>query len=243
MRKRIDSLLDRTFPGLGWRPLWMAALAAWALCFYWLYGLPEAAPGWFLDLGRRLTGIQAVGFHLHGWGHLSAVVVLLIVPLTLCRVGTDMGLRELGLGVGGAGREFRLVLLLWLAFVPLIWLVSGTEAFSQAYPRLPEAETSAGLFSAYEAFYLVKWTSWEFFFRGFMLFGFFRDFGTRAVLVSTIPFTLVHVGKPELEVFSAFLAGLVLCFVAMRAKSIWPGVFLHSMVATTMDLFAVGWWR
>jgi membrane protease YdiL (CAAX protease family) len=43
--------------------------------------------------------------------------------------------------------------------------------------------------------------------------------------------------------FSAFLAGLILCYIALRSKSIWPGVFLHSMVATTMDFFAAAWRR
>jgi membrane protease YdiL (CAAX protease family) len=243
VRNRIESLLEKIFPGMGWRPLWMVALATGALIVYQLHGLPEAAPDWFLDVGRRITGIQDVGFHLHGWAHLSAVVVLLIMPLAICSIGTDMGPRALGFRVRGAGRQFRLVLFLWLAFIPVVWLVSRTEAFSQAYPRLPGAGTDPDLFFAYEAFYLVKWTSWEFFFRGFMLFGFLREFGTRAVLISTIPFTLVHLGKPEPEVFSAFLGGLILCSIALRAKSIWPGVFLHAMVATTMDFFAAGWWR
>jgi membrane protease YdiL (CAAX protease family) len=89
----------------------------------------------------------------------------------------------------------------------------------------------------------VKWIAWEFFFRGFMLFGFGKDFLQRAVLVSTIPFVLMHYGKPELEMASALIAGLVLCFIALRSKSIWPGVLLHWLVAATMDFFAAQWWR
>ena len=110
-------------------------------------------------------------------------------------------------------------------------------------PRLPEARADAGLFALYQALYLIKWTAWEFFFRGFLLFGFKRDLGSVAVLLSTVPFALMHVGKPEAEMASAVVGGLVLCWIALRSKSIWPGVVIHSLVATTMDFFASTWWQ
>ena len=241
--KRVYGFLERVFPGMGWRPLWMTVCATWALVIYYHHGQPQAAPDWFLETGRRLTGIENASFLMHGWAHLSALAILFIVPLGICRLFIGLGPGALGLRVRGAGREFRLVFWMWLAFIPAIWLFSGTESFSQTYPRLTAAETDLELFFLYQSFYLVKWASWEFFFRGFMLFGFMRDFGARAVLVSTIPFTLMHVGKPEVEMISALPAGLILCFIALRSKSIWPGVFLHSMVATTMDFFASSWWR
>ncbi len=53
----------------------------------------------------------------------------------------------------------------------------------------------------------------------------------------------MHIGKPEAEVLGAVVAGLVLCYLAMRSRSIWPGVLLHSLVASTMDFFASTWWR
>ncbi len=240
--KRIDSLLERLYPGLGWRPLWLSALAAWSFTLYFHHGMPGDAPQWFTEGAERLTGIRAVGFHMHGWAHLSAVVFLLLIPLAICRRAEGWTPSDLGFRVRGIRREFLLVVALWVAFIPFIWLVSGTEAFQRTYPRLGPAETDASLFFWYQAFYLVKWTAWEFFFRGFMLFGFKRDFGIQAVLVSSIPYALVHMGKPELEMFSAFLGGLVLCAIALKSRSIWPGVFLHSMVATTMDFFASTWW-
>lgn len=242
MRRTAEAVVEKAFPGMGWRPLWLSVLATWALVAYLNFGRLADAPAWFIEAGSALTGIEAPLFHQHGWAHLSAVVLLLLVPLTVCRLAEGWGLRELGFRLRGAGPELRLVVALWLAFVPVIWLVSGTEGFARMYPRFPPAETDARLFFLYEGFYLVKWISWEFFFRGFMLFGFRRDFGARAVLLSTIPYTLVHWGKPELEMFSALLGGLVLCFIALRSRSIWPGVFLHFMVAATMDFFASTWW-
>jgi membrane protease YdiL (CAAX protease family) len=240
---RIDAFLERLYPGMGWRPLWLSALATWSFVLYYHHGQPRDAPVWFLDLGTRVTGIDVPGFHQHGWAHLAAVVLLFLIPMGICWAAEGWKPTELGFRVKGIRREFLLVVALWAAFIPVIWLASGAEAFQRTYPRLGAAETDASLFVAYQGFYLVKWAAWEFFFRGFILFGFKKDFGTKAVLVSCIPYALVHVGKPELEMFSAFLGGLVLCAIALKSKSIWPGVFLHSMVATTMDFFASTWWQ
>ena len=41
----------------------------------------------------------------------------------------------------------------------------------------------------------------------------------------------------------AMIAGLVLCFIALRSRSIWPGVLLHWLVASTMDFMASSFWR
>ena len=242
MTKRGEGLLDRVFPGMGWRPLWLTVLSAGCLIVYWHHGSRRAMPGWFVEASTRFWDIDVLRFHEHGWSHLTAVAVLMLVPLVACRIG---GIRplELGLGIRGAKRELLLVLALWAAFLPVVWYMSGTEAFLRTYPRLPEARTDLALFLTYEGFYLVKWIAWEFFFRGFMLFGFAKDLGSRAVLVSTIPFVLMHFGKPEAEVVASIAAGFILCWIALRSKSIWPGVLLHWLVATSMDFFASTWWR
>lgn len=243
MLERLDARLRGLYSGLGLRPIWMAALATWLLVIYWHQGSPAAAPRWFLEGEARLTGIDIEMFHRQGWSHATAVLLLMIVPLLAARFGAGLGPRDLGLGIRGAGREVVLVLALWLIFVPVIWYFSGTEGFAAYYPRLKAARTDGLLFAAYQAHYLVKWTAWEFFFRGFMLFGFRRDLGAAAVLVSTMPFTIMHAGKPEAEMLSAFLGGMILCAIALKSRSIWPGVIIHSLVATTMDFFASTWWR
>ncbi len=243
MEKRFDRLVERLFPGMGARALLMGMLAALCLVVYHHHGDFGSMPAWFLAKSQAVTGIEHVRFHEHGWSHLVALLVLMLVPLGLMWALGKMGPVKLGLGVRGAHREILFVLGLWAAFLPVIWLVSGTEAFARTYPRFEPAAASLAMFAAYEGFYLVKWISWEFFFRGFMLFGFERIVGSRAVIVSTLPFVIMHFGKPEAEVLGSVFAGFILCFIALRSRSIWPGVILHWMVATSMDLFASTWWR
>ncbi len=241
--KALPRLARRAFPGLPWRSIWIAALGTWLLVIYHHQGSPRQAPAAFLELSHRLTGIDAEMFHRHLWAHVMAVVLLLAIPLAVTRISEGWRPAELGLSIKGAHREMLIVLGMWLALIPIIALAARSASFLRTYPRLPEARDDAGLFAIYEIVYLVKWTAWEFFFRGFLLFGFRKDVGLVAVLLSTMPFALMHVGKPEAEMASAVIGGLVLCFIALRSGSIWPGVVIHALVAATMDFFASTWWR
>ena len=53
----------------------------------------------------------------------------------------------------------------------------------------------------YELAYAGYFVAWELFFRGFLLFGLYRRIGQFAIYVTAMPFMLLHLGKPEAEVF------------------------------------------
>ena len=91
----------------------------------------------------------------------------------------------------------------------------------------------------WEAMYAIQFLSLEFFFRGFMLQGLRRAFGSGAIVVMMVPYCMIHYGKPMPETFGAIGAGLILGTLAMRTRSIWGGVMIHVGVAWTMDLLAV----
>ena len=228
---------------MGWRPLYLTACAIWLMVLYHHHGGGSEAPDWFIHASVDLLGFEMLQFHQHLWSHACAVVLLMIAPLLICWFGEGWSPRDLGFRVKGAGPEIAVVLVLWALMIPIIYVIHDNPSFRNTYPRLDAAATSPEFYLLFEAFYLVKWIAWEFFFRGFMLFGLQKDFMRRAVLVSTIPFALMHYGKPELEMASAVIAGLILCFISLRSRSIWPGVLLHWLVASTMDFFAASWWR
>lgn len=243
MRSKLESLVGTLFPGMGLRPLWLSSLATLAMVVYSYHGSGPDVPEWFIERSTALFDVPHRSFHEHLWAHASAVVVLMLVPLAACYWLEGWSPRDLGFRVRGTGRETLIVLGLWAVMIPLVWLVHDTPSFAATYPRFAPAEHDMRLYFLYEGLYLVKWIAWEFFFRGFMLFGFGKDFLHRAVLVSTIPFVIMHFGKPEAETAGALIAGLVLCYLALKSKSIWPGVLLHWLVASTMDFFAATWWR
>jgi membrane protease YdiL (CAAX protease family) len=80
---------------------------------------------------------------------------------------------------------------------------------------------------------------WEFFFRGFLLFGLARTIKWPAVIVQALAFGLMHLGKPWPEVAASFGAGIILGVLALRAKSFVPGFILHWMAFVTFDALVI----
>jgi membrane protease YdiL (CAAX protease family) len=82
--------------------------------------------------------------------------------------------------------------------------------------------------------------SWEFFFRGFMLFGLAKKMDNRlAILIQTIPFALMHYRKPPLEAYGSIFAGIFLGIIAIRARSFLPSAILHFLVALSADIIGM----
>ncbi len=85
---------------------------------------------------------------------------------------------------------------------------------------------------------------WEFFFRGFLLFGLQKTrLGTwGAVIVQAIPFVLLHwswmpaAAKPPLEILSALPGGLILGILAVRTRSFFYGFLIHWGISLSLDL-------
>lgn len=111
--------------------------------------------------------------------------------------------------------------------------------FRADYPGYQPARDGWGFFLLYEAAYGLYFLAWEFFFRGWLLFRLERDFGADAIWLQTMPFVLMHVGKPPLELHSSLAAGVLLGWLAWRGRSFWPCFLVHWTVAATMDLTAL----
>ena len=72
---------------------------------------------------------------------------------------------------------------------------------------------------------------WEFFFRGFMLFGMAQGFGpVVAIIAQTAIFGATHFGKAPAEFVSSFAGGLVLGTYCWKEKSFAPAFYTHGLV-------------
>jgi membrane protease YdiL (CAAX protease family) len=147
-------------------------------------------------------------------------------------------LKDYGLQVGELkiGLMFSGVFL--IVMITLIWFISSTPAFSEKYPHLLSTRNSWQEFSIYEAGMLIYMISWEFIWRGFMLFGLKEKFGYYSVLIQMIPFVILHNGKPVTETFGAIAGGIALGALAFRTNSILYCIIAHSGVMFTIDLIS-----
>jgi membrane protease YdiL (CAAX protease family) len=132
------------------------------------------------------------------------------------------------------------VAILYGLLLPLLIFASRRPEFRAFYPILKLAKLSAGYFLLNTLIQTLEMASWEFFFRGFMLFGLEARLGLPvAVLVQTLPYALFHFGKPPLEAYGSIFAGVILGVIAYRGKSVLPCILLHFLAAVTLDLLLV----
>jgi len=232
------------FPELERRTTLTTIVGAVVLILFLYHGRPRHFLSLFAGAIAHLPKDQAALLS-YAYTHAMSFVLLFAIPALLVVVVFVFKdkLSDYGINWRGSGRETGIAFLLYLAFLPLLIWISHSAPFQAAYPKLAMIENRAGLFCAYEVLYLLKWFSWEFFFRGFLLFSFAKKFGEHAVLFSTLPFVIVHFGKPEAEIFGAIFAGFLLCRLSLTGRSIFPGVLLHFLVAGTMDFLGSTWWR
>ena len=119
--------------------------------------------------------------------------------------------------------------------VVILVVVSFSPSFQHTYPFYELASRSVSDLLIWELMYAAQFFSLEFFFRGWWLRA-GRTLGSHAIWAMTVPYVMIHFSKPMAETMGAIVAGVFLGTLAMRGKSIWPGVALHCIVAIGMDL-------
>ena len=74
-----------------------------------------------------------------------------------------------------------------------------------------------------------------------MTLGLKNRFGFYSIFIMTIPYCMIHFGKPMPETIGAIIAGLILGTLSMKSRSILLGVLIHYSIAISMDMCAL--WR
>ncbi len=165
---------------------------------------------------------------------------------------------QFGLARGDRRQGLKWALLAWIAMLLVLVVASRRPDFQQQYlyGRLAQPLAGVGVvFNGlrvhpkaliyYEMGMGFYFFCWEFFFRGFLLFGLQKSkLGTAgAVVVQAALFTLLHwswqahASKPSLEVLSAFPGGILLGVLAVRTRSFLYGYLAHWAISLTFDLF------
>ena len=211
---------------------------------HWHWGRPSAYRGSTLEaevadlLGTGGSGYTGTLPYLY-WGAAS-MVMRVLVPLGLIVWVLHRSPVDFGYRLRGISRKLGPYVLLYLPMVPIVAAVSFLPSFQATYPFYAGAVEGGLQFWLYQSGYIVQFFALEAFFRGYMVFGLAPKFGNgMAVVIMTIPYVMIHFGKPTLEVFAAIGAGFILGHLALRSKSFVPGVFVHVAVALTMDVAAI----
>lgn len=175
---------------------------------------------------------------------LTALVLYLVVPHLALRIARRFDPEEgpvhvAGLGLGDWRFGVRAAALFYGVMVPILFVIVWSSDFQGKYPLCEDATRSLRHLVLYEVAFAIYFIAWEYFFRGFLLFGLKRTFGSWTIWVQMLPFVVIHFPKPSLEAISSIAGGLALGWLAMRTRSIWYGWFVHAATAITLECLVV----
>lgn len=177
---------------------------------------------------------------LFGWFAVNAAL-LFGVPACVIRFGFRERLSAYGLCLGRPrawGRDLAALAVVGLAATALASRLPAVRAF---VPRYRPALDEPWLLLPSTLGWGVYFFAWEFFFRGFLLFGLGRRIGRTAIFIQLVPFVMAHYPKSEGETLASIAAGALLGVVAWRGESFFPVWLLHWAAATALNLFVVLW--
>ncbi len=150
-------------------------------------------------------------------------------------------LSDYGLKWKGAFKDYHLYILMLLVMIPLVIYFSSTKSFQDRYPflHINSGDSLFPDFWKWELLYCSQFFALEFFFRGFILHGLKRRFGFYSVFIMTIPYCMIHFGKPMPETIAAIIAGIVLGCLSLKSRSVLMGFLIHVSVGLGMDIAAM----
>jgi membrane protease YdiL (CAAX protease family) len=234
MKKLLDLLQLRTFCPSEKRDITvLLILAALIPALHRGFGSIEFAR-------RTFPSVSAFGSAAYMF--IAAFVLMGIIPLVIIRCVFREDLRDYGMGVGDWRKGLpATAALLILISVVLLLPSSQTGEIRSFYPFDKNAADSIVSFFRFEALrVLFFYTAWEFFFRGFLLFGLRRAFGDwEAILIQTIPSCLWHIGMPTGEILGSIAGGILFGVLALRTRSILWVFLLHSIIGVVLDVFII----
>ncbi len=170
---------------------------------------------------------------------LKSLSLLVLAPIAYLLL-TGENPREYGLSIGRKREALRYFLFLFALAIPVMLYGATLPEFQSYYPIYKPAASSISAFILLETIVFFLMFSTEFFFRGFLLFGLKRQFTQNlAIFLHAVPYALVHIGKPVVEVYYSFFVGMIFAYVALKSDSILPSLALHFVSSVIFDAFVI----
>jgi len=197
--------------------------------------------GMFLHYFPSFNGTNYADIYSFYWQFGIFFLLMGMLPFLYLINKKKYFLKDVGLGIGDWKIGLFLVLLITPVIIALIWIASGMPSIQSEYPMLRSLLHDRSKFWPYEVAYLLfYYISWEFYFRGFLLFSLAKKMGkVNALLIQTALSCLVHLGKPEEETLGAIVVGVLFGWIAFNTRSIWYVFILHACIGIFTDYFSL----
>ncbi len=189
-------------------------------------------------LGDKFDVFNRTAMTAEWYTYLSALVLFGLSSFLVIRFIFKEPLKNYGIFLGDWKKWMVPTAILGGVMIFLSFISSKNPQFIAEYPLYKGAGDTVWLFAVHAFVYLIFYINWEFFFRGFMQFGLAQRFGVwGAILVQTALSCIIHIGKPDSEIYSSILGALVWGFMVYRYKSIMPSIITHWLLGISLDFF------
>jgi membrane protease YdiL (CAAX protease family) len=168
--------------------------------------------------------------HLTPHKNWDRVIFYLIIPLVMILLIFRENPRDYGFALGDWKAGLAISSAGILLMTPVIWYLGKSDPGMTDYYK--------PLVSGLPWTTLLDLVGWEFFFRGWILFGYARKFGAEALWLQAVPFALAHISKPEVETLSTIFGGFAFGWIAWRTRSFLYPFLVHWYISTLVILVA-----
>jgi membrane protease YdiL (CAAX protease family) len=241
--RSINRWFGKIMAEAGWNPgdcyYYVLLLSApLLLTLYRCFGEAQSFLSYFPELG----GSQGGEVYAYLLEYLSFFILMLVVPMLVASGFGRSGVLKSLLSFPGSWKS-----LLWVVpgiavcVIPSALHASSMPSVLAVYPPPRVLLQNQHLLPVYFlGLFFLYYLPWEFFFRGFLLFGLRKRYGTAAaILIQTISSCLVHIGKPAPEIIGSIPFGIVFGIIAIRTKNLWTVVLLHGALGIFIDIFVI----
>ena len=163
---------------------------------------------------------------------IDRTLLYFVVPMFIILLIFRQKPNEFGFTLGDWKAGITLTVVGIVLVAPLLWMISRGDTRMHDYYK--------AMISGLPWNTLLDLFGWEFFFRGWLIFGFARKFGVEAIWLQAVPFALAHIGKPEIETLSTIFGGFAFGWLAWRTKSFIYPLLLHWFVSSFTIIVAAG---
>ena len=237
LQRLLKQYLPNKYPNReGWGWIVLPVVVAFCLLAFDRFAVQHRFIEYFAaDLSQNGMAANDIQFYAQIWLSGLCLVLMVLVPvLYILAFPTKSGW---GLTHRLKFNDYAIYLILAAIMLPIIWIAAGLPSFQHIYPFYKPETLSQWII--FELIYLTQFFCVEFFFRGPLLLRLNARFGLAAIGMMVVPYALLHIYKPFPEALGSIIAGFVLGYLAIKLRSIWPGVLLHCLVALSMDSFAL----
>lgn len=217
------------------KPTIILLLAPLVLTTWKYYGIKAF---YLAHLSDTILFFQSAAMTAEWYTYLSSFFLFGVLSIIIIKLVFQESLVSYGLGLGNWKFWIPATAVLGAVMVALSYSSSKDPQFIAEYPLYKGAGNSFSAFLVHSIAYFLFYFGWEVFFRGFMQFGLRDRFGAwGAILVQVSLSCLVHIGKPDSEIYSSILGALVWGIIVFRSRSIWPAIVTHWMLGISLDYF------